>query len=94
MLFAPRPLPATFLSRPNRFLGIAELDGQRVECFIPNPGRLRELLQPGARVYLQKRRGVGRKTGYDLILAEKNVSWCQSIRWLPTGSSGRRSAPA
>jgi len=52
MLFAPRPLPATFLSRPNRFLGIAELDGQRVECFIPNPGRLRELLQPGARVYL------------------------------------------
>lgn len=72
MLFAPRPLPATFLSRPNRFLGIAELDGQLVECFIPNPGRLRELLQPGARVYLQERRDVGRKTGYNLILAEKN----------------------
>jgi len=72
MLFAPRPLSATFLSRLNRFLGIAELDGQRVECFIPNPGRLRELLQPGARVYLQERRGVRRKTSYNLILAEKN----------------------
>jgi len=72
MLFAPRSLPATFLSRPNRFLGIAELDGQRIECFIPNPRRLRELLQPGARVYLQERRGVERKTGYNLILAEKN----------------------
>jgi sugar fermentation stimulation protein A len=49
----------------NRFLVKVRLDGE-VECFLPNPGRLEELLVPGAGVILRevKRK---RKTGYDLI---------------------------
>ncbi|OGD58073.1 hypothetical protein A3K78_00425 [Candidatus Bathyarchaeota archaeon RBG_13_52_12] len=62
--------PATFVARPNRFLGLAEVDGATVECFIPNPGRMRELLFRGARVYLHRCDHSSRKTSYDLTLTE------------------------
>jgi len=42
------------LSRPNRFLVRCELDGAAVEAFLPNPGRLLELLLPDSVVYLIK----------------------------------------
>ncbi len=70
MRFEGEPIPATFLARPNRFLGEVELEGRIVQCFIPNPGRMRELLTPGARVYIIERRSPLRKTGYDLALVE------------------------
>ncbi len=70
MRFEGELLPATFLSRPNRFLGEVEIDGERAPCFIPNPGRMRELLSPGARVYVIERRSPLRKTGYDMVLVE------------------------
>lgn len=38
---------ATFLDRPNRFLVRCRLGGRTVKAFLPNPGRLRELLLPG-----------------------------------------------
>ena len=63
-------LEARFISRPNRFLGIIEHGGVKKECFIPNPGRMKELLIPGAKIYIQHKKGVGRKTEYDLILVE------------------------
>lgn len=54
--YCPCPRPpqrGTFLSRPNRFLLKARLDdGRTVAAFLPNPGRLRELLLPSATVYL------------------------------------------
>ena len=63
-------LEARFISRPNRFLGIIEHGGDKKECFIPNPGRMKELLVPGTKIYIQHKKGVGRKTEYDLILVE------------------------
>ncbi len=66
------PIPATLLERPNRFLGVVDLDGKHVQCFIPNPGRMHELMVPGTRVYLIHRPGEHRKTDYDLTLVEYN----------------------
>jgi len=61
---------STFKTRPNRFLGLAEVDGQVEECFIPNPGRLRALLLPGASVYLGKSEARARRTHWDLSLVD------------------------
>ena len=70
MQFTPPLIEATFMERPNRFLGIVDLDGVSTQCHIPNPGRMMELLTEGAKVYIQKKTGPGRKTMYDLILVE------------------------
>ncbi len=56
-----------FLDRPNRFLGIVEVENEPVEVFIPNPGRMYELLTPRRRVYLRRRQATHRKTSFDMI---------------------------
>jgi sugar fermentation stimulation protein A len=38
-----------------------------IECYLPNPGRMRELLIPGAKVVLREVAGTRRKTQHDLI---------------------------
>ncbi|MEE8323479.1 MAG: DNA/RNA nuclease SfsA [Candidatus Bathyarchaeia archaeon] len=57
-----------FLERPNRFLVMVKIEEVVVSSFLPNPGRLGELLFPGSEVLLSevsvKRH---RKTKYDLI---------------------------
>lgn len=60
-----------FLSRPNRFIALVELDGAETVCHVKNTGRCRELLTPGAWVYLTPGAAPGRKTAYDLIAVEK-----------------------
>ena len=69
----PHVVPAVFLARPNRFIAHAALDGATVVCHVKNTGRCRELLLPGAAVYLQDwgEEHPGRKTRYDLIAVEK-----------------------
>ena len=66
-----RMVEATFLSRPNRFVAMVALDGQEVVCHVKNTGRCKELLIPGATVYLQKAASPERKTAYDLIAVRK-----------------------
>ncbi len=61
---------ALFLARPNRFLSVLEIEGEEVEAFVPNPGRMHELLTPGRPVFARKREGQHRKTKYDLIALE------------------------
>lgn len=65
-------LEARFLSRPNRFVAMVELEGQEVVCHVKNTGRCRELLIPGAAVYIQKAVNPQRKTPYDLIAVRKD----------------------
>lgn len=60
-----------FQSRPNRFIAYVELDGQTVVCHVKNTGRCRELLIPGAVVYLAKGSNPQRKTAWDLIGVKK-----------------------
>ncbi len=67
MYLKGRLVDAEFESRPNRFLGIAKVGGRKVRCFIPSPGRMRELLFRGSKVVLLEADGGDRRTRYDLI---------------------------
>lgn len=61
-----------FLARPNRFIAHVRLEtGEQVVCHVKNTGRCRELLLPGAVVYLEPSKNPARKTLYDLIAVEK-----------------------
>ncbi len=62
---------AIFLARPNRFIAHVELDGEQVVCHVKNTGRCRELLIPGAEVWLEKGSNPNRKTAWDLIAVRK-----------------------
>lgn len=62
-----------FLARPNRFVAQVELDGIPVTCHVKNTGRCRELLTPGAAVYLAAGENPGRRTAWDLIAVEKGT---------------------
>ena len=60
-----------FHARPNRFIAHVEVDGAMEVVHVKNTGRCRELLVPGAVVYLEEGRNPARKTKYDLIAVEK-----------------------
>ena len=60
-----------FLSRPNRFIAHVEVNGHPEVCHVKNTGRCRELLTPGAAVYLERSANPARKTKYDLVAVEK-----------------------
>jgi len=70
MRFGGPLTPATFKARLNRFLGEVEIEGRRALCFIPNPGRMEELLRIDARIHLLERIKGVRKTRYDLVLVD------------------------
>lgn len=60
-----------FISRPNRFIANVEIDDKVEVCHVKNTGRCKELLIPGAVVYLEVSTNPNRKTKYDLIAVEK-----------------------
>jgi sugar fermentation stimulation protein A len=71
-------MTARFLARPNRFLVRCETGGRRkIDAFLPNPGRLWELLLPGATLYVHRPRewagGDGtRKTRHTVLAVERD----------------------
>lgn len=58
---------AQFEERVNRFVVRVRLDGRSVEAYLANTARLRDLLQPGAWVYVQQRHDPKRKTRYQVV---------------------------
>ncbi|MEY8387042.1 DNA/RNA nuclease SfsA [Oscillospiraceae bacterium 38-13] len=64
-------VPGRFLSRPNRFIAQVETEEGVRTVHVKNTGRCRELLVPGAEVYLEKSANPKRKTGYDLVAVRK-----------------------
>lgn len=64
-------IPGRFLARPNRFIARVETAEGVQTVHVKNTGRCRELLVPGAAVYLERGTNPGRKTAYDLIAVEK-----------------------
>lgn len=60
-----------FIDRPNRFIAHVEVDGREAVVHVKNTGRCRELLVPGATVFLEKSSSPARKTAYDLIAVMK-----------------------
>lgn len=68
MPLPPGLLEAKFVARPNRFLSKVEIDGKVVDSHVPDPGRLKELLFPGARVLVQPKSGDNRKTRFATVM--------------------------
>ena len=57
-------IEAEFIERPNRFLTRVRLYGDIVDSHLPDPGRLKELLIPGARLLIKKENRANRKTQF------------------------------
>jgi len=71
MIIARDVIESTFLERPNRFLTVVKLkNGNVVESFLPDPGRLKELLIPGVKVWVSRANKKGRKTKFDTVAVE------------------------
>ena len=62
---------ATFISRPNRFIAVVEIDGEQQRVHVKNTGRCAELLVPGNTVYLERNANPRRKTACDLVAVER-----------------------
>ena len=67
----PNIRPGIFIKRPNRFIAHVEVDGAEEICHVKNTGRCRELLVPGAKVWLVESDNPERKTRFDLVAVEK-----------------------
>lgn len=82
-------LRARFLERPNRFLVRCEdTEGGKINAFLPNPGRLHELLLPDAALWLIQdvRPGATRATQFTVLAVERDgrpvmlhTHWCNHV---------------
>ena len=68
-------IKATFIDRPNRFVAMVRVGEETVKTHVKNTGRCKELLVPGAAVYLEDFEGrMGdRKMRYSLVGVEKET---------------------
>ena len=61
-----------FLRRPNRFIVHCTVNGGDVRAYLPNPGRLWELLLPGSALYLTRHASSsGKRTEYMAVAVER-----------------------
>ena len=78
-----------FISRPNRFIAIVEINGEVEICHVKNTGRNTELLIEGAVVILQEFVEAfalkNRKTKFDLIAVYKNNILINIDSQIPNG---------
>ena len=75
----------TFIERPNRFIAKVLLNNEEIFVHVKNTGRFREVLQPGATVYLEKSDNPARKTLYDLVSVKKGQRIVNMDSQLPNG---------
>ncbi|MEM2145979.1 MAG: hypothetical protein QW279_11505, partial [Candidatus Jordarchaeaceae archaeon] len=61
MRIIDKVIDGIFVERVNKFLTIVEVNNTNVPCFLPDPGRLHELLYPGVKVLLADRGKRNRK---------------------------------
>lgn len=62
----------SFISRPNRFIALVDIDGVTETVHVKNTGRCKELLTPGAKVILEcAPEDTKRKTKFDIIAVYK-----------------------
>ena len=73
-----------FHSRPNRFLTVVEINGKLVQSHLPDPGRLKELLVPGAVLYLRPvSKEIPRKTRFTTIMVYHDGKFISLVSTLP-----------
>lgn len=64
-----------FKARKNRFAAIVDIYGKERTVYLPNSGRMKELLVPEARVLLSRAGSPTRKTDFDLIKVNYQNKW-------------------
>ena len=69
---------AEFVDRPNRFLVRARVGSEVVEAHLPDPGRLRELLQPGRKIWLRPADNAKRRTQWSVVLT-RSLDGCEWV---------------
>ncbi|MBM7555484.1 DNA/RNA nuclease SfsA [Halanaerobacter jeridensis] len=60
------------IERENRFVAQVKLDDKKIKAYVPNPGRMEELMVPGTEVYVYHVPQKDRKTKYNLSLINYN----------------------
>lgn len=73
MRYSEAVVPATFISRPNRFIAKVSVNGEERTVHVKNTGRCKELLVPGCKVYLALSENNARKTSADLVAVDKQT---------------------
>ena len=76
---------ARFIERPNRFLTVVDIGGKAVESHLPDPGRLRELLIPGADLKVRPCNGRSpkRRTKWTTVMVKSGRQWVSIDSTLP-----------
>lgn len=68
-------VPGRFVSRLNRFRVQVRVHGRIEGAYLPNPGRLRELLVPDTSLRLVRARGADRRTRFDVLAGLHGGEW-------------------
>lgn len=77
-------ITATFVDRPNRFITIIKIKNKLYQSHLPDPGRLKELLLPGATLLVRPAPdGSNRKTKYSTVMVEYNGKLISLISTFP-----------
>lgn len=76
-------IKGSFLERINRFTALVEINSKVETIFVPNTGRMKELLVKGAKVLLTLQEEPHRKTKYDLSLVDYANRWVSIDSRLP-----------
>ena len=77
-------ISAKFVSRPNRFITIVSIAGQEHESHLPDPGRLKELLIVGCKLWVRYIKDISnRKTKYTTVFVEHEGQLISLISTLP-----------
>lgn len=64
-------IPARVVKREKRFRLFVEINGSLQLAYLPNSGRLGELIYPGAEVFVTRKVLPKRKTSYEVVLAKE-----------------------
>jgi sugar fermentation stimulation protein A len=79
---AARPLRATFVERPNRYVALVRRDGEALRAHMPNPGRLTGTLAPGRTVLLDGP-FPERSCPWTVLAVREGRTWVGTVTTLP-----------
>ncbi|HHU63833.1 MAG TPA: DNA/RNA nuclease SfsA [Clostridiales bacterium] len=74
IVFQPPLIKGTLVKRQNRFVAQVMVDNDKHLAHVPNTGRMKEFMVPGADVWIRPATTTGRKTAYDLLLIREGES--------------------
>ena len=75
---------AVFIERPNRFITIIKIGGEKHKSHLPDPGRLKELLIPGASLLVRPApENKERLTAFTTIMVNLKGQWISLVSTLP-----------